>query len=102
MFQISHLLRIENKDNSEINNKIIVVVRGHLPPFALVVDEIYHHQQVVVKQLGDEARYRQGFMGSSTLGDGMPAVILDLLELAEDSFNNITESQYNSNMEGIA
>ena len=62
-------------------------MRGQDKSFALVVDEIFHHQQVVIKQLGEEAHYRKGYMGSSILGDGLPAVILDLFELVEDRFS---------------
>ncbi len=47
----------------------------------LTVKCISHQQQVVIKKLGDEIKNQKGFMGSSILGDGRPAFILDLIEL---------------------
>lgn len=49
--------------------------------FAIFVDEIVGQQQIVIKPLGHELNGRAGFMGSAILGDGKPALILDLHEL---------------------
>jgi len=37
----------------------------------------------VIKKLGDEIRVQKGLAGSAILGDGKPALILDLNELME-------------------
>lgn len=42
------------------------------------MDDILHQQQVVIKKLGDEIKNQKGFMGSSILGDGRPALYLGL------------------------
>lgn len=47
---------------------------------AILVDQIISQQQVVIKSLGAEIRNKPGVMGSAILGDGKPALILDLLE----------------------
>jgi len=47
-----------------------------------MVDEIVGQAQVVIKQLGVEHRHIKGFAGSAILGDGSPALILELEELS--------------------
>jgi two-component system chemotaxis sensor kinase CheA len=65
--------------------------------FAVLVDDILHQQQVVIKKLGDEIKNQKGFMGSTILGDGRPALILDLIELFSGSMkkkkNNYIDDQ---------
>lgn len=67
----------------EIHRQIGIVVRGKRGAYAIAVDDIINQQQVVIKKIGAEIRDRKGFMGSSILGDGKPAFILDLNEIAE-------------------
>jgi two-component system chemotaxis sensor kinase CheA len=50
---------------------------------AILVDKIVAQQQVVIKPLGRELKGRTGFMGCAILGDGKPALILDLFELTK-------------------
>lgn len=66
-------------DNYE--NKIAIVIRQGGLPFAVMVDDILRQQQVVIKKIGKELRQIKGLMGSSILGDGKPAFIIDLLLL---------------------
>lgn len=60
---------------------IAIVVRTQSQPFAVLVDDIIGQQQVVIKTLGQEIRHLKGFSGSSILGNGRPALILELHEL---------------------
>lgn len=48
---------------------------------AILVDAIVGQSQAVIKPLGAEVRHIKGFSGSAILGDGLPAVILDVPEL---------------------
>lgn len=57
-------------------------------PFAILVDEIISQQQVVIKPLGQELKGRAGLMGSAILGDGRPALILDIYELIKKQKNS--------------
>lgn len=61
--------------------QIAIIVNSEERNFAVLVDDITHQQQVVIKKLGEEIVNQKGFMGSSILGDGRPAFILDLIEL---------------------
>jgi len=60
---------------------IAIVVRTHEKPFAILVDDILGQQQVVIKALGKELRNIKGFSGSAILGNGRPALILELHDL---------------------
>ena len=84
LFKISKALQ-RNIKEKPINDQIAIVVKSNEKHFAVLVDDILHQQQVVIKKLGDEIKNQKGFMGSSILGDGRPAFILDLIELFEGS-----------------
>ncbi|MGK5085881.1 chemotaxis protein CheA [Bdellovibrionota bacterium FG-1] len=60
---------------------IAIVVRTNEKPFAILVDDIIGQHQVVIKRLGEEHRALKGFSGSAILGDGRPALILELPDL---------------------
>jgi two-component system chemotaxis sensor kinase CheA len=49
-----------------------------------VVDDIINQQQIVIKKLGEDVRGQKGIIGSAIMADGMPSLILDLLELFKD------------------
>lgn len=67
--------------------------------FAVLVDRIVSQQQVVIKPLGAEIKGKPGIMGSAILGDGKPALILDLFELTKSmSGQKNKKPQVKSNM----
>lgn len=80
MFKVSTALQRTTKERP-IHEQIAIIVNTEERNFAVLVDDILHQQQVVIKKLGDEIKNQKGFMGSSILGDGRPAFILDLVEL---------------------
>ena len=80
MFRISQALQRPHKERPACE-QIAIIVHSDDRNFAVLVDDILHQQQVVIKKLGDEIKNQKGFMGSSILGDGRPAFILDLLEI---------------------
>ncbi len=80
LFKISKALQ-RNLNEKPLNEQIAIIVNTNDRSFAVLVDDILHQQQVVIKKLGEEIKNQKGFMGSSILGDGRPAFILDLIEL---------------------
>lgn len=84
MFKVSSALQRPIKERP-MHEQIAIIVNSEERNFAVLVDDILHQQQVVIKKLGDEIKNQKGFMGSSILGDGRPAFILDLLELFSGS-----------------
>lgn len=82
IFRLSHLLNspLEDRPADEMT---AVIVRAAKQNYAVLVDEILHQQQVVIKKLGQEIKQQKGFMGSSILGDGLPSLIIDLYTIIE-------------------
>jgi two-component system chemotaxis sensor kinase CheA len=80
LFRLSQLLRQKRKATAEAE-QIALVMRNHDRAFAVFVDDIIGQHQVVVKKLGTEIRGIQGYAGSAILGNGRPALILELNEL---------------------
>ncbi len=66
---------------NEDGGGIAIVVRTQAQPYAVHVDDIVGQHQVVIKKLGTEMQRTHGFGGSAILGDGRPALILELQEL---------------------
>jgi len=73
----------ETKDNSECQNVSIVVLQADDRQFGLVVDEINDTEEIVVKPLRKQLKTIKTFAGSSIMGDGRVALILDVLGLAQ-------------------
>ncbi len=63
----------------------IVVLQGENGQFGLVVDEINDTQEIVVKPLGSHFKGLHTFAGTTIMGDGRVALILDVLGLAQKS-----------------
>ena len=84
LFRISKALQ-RNLVEKPLHDQIAIIVNSDERNFAVLVDDILHQQQVVIKKLGDEIKNQKGFMGSTILGDGKPAFILDLIELFSGS-----------------
>lgn len=63
----------------------IVVLQADERQFGLVVDEINDTEEIVVKPLGKQLKGIRVFAGSTIMGDGRVALILDVLGLAQTS-----------------
>jgi two-component system chemotaxis sensor kinase CheA len=61
----------------------IVVLQAGERQFGLVVDEINDTEEIVVKPLRKQLKMVKTFAGSSIMGDGKVALILDVLGLAQ-------------------
>src|SRR5258707_4498144 len=70
----------------------IVVLQADERQFRLVVDEINDTEEIVVKPLRNQLKIVKTFAGSSIMGDGKVALILDVLGLAQRA-SVVTESR---------
>lgn len=84
--KISHLLKIKEQED-KLENQIVIIAKGKSGLTAVAVDDIIQQQQVVIKKLGSEIKDQKGFMGSSILGDGKPAFIIDIDDLCTQNKN---------------
>jgi two-component system, chemotaxis family, sensor kinase CheA len=70
----------------------IVVLQAGERQFGLIVDEINDTEEIVVKPLGKHLKGIKTFAGSTIMGDGRVALILDVVGLAQ-SANVVGESR---------
>ena len=74
---LSRLLHSGDRVKPEASiNIIILQVEGI--QFGLVVDKICDTQEIVVKPLGQQLKRLQCYVGATIMGDGFPALILDV------------------------
>jgi two-component system chemotaxis sensor kinase CheA len=71
---------VASEGTSAVN---IVVLQADGRQFGLVVDEINDTEEIVVKPLRKQLKTVKTFAGSSIMGDGKVALILDVLGLAQ-------------------
>lgn len=69
----------ERRDAEKVN---IVVLQAEDRQFGLVVDQITDTQEIVVKPLGQHLKGIPSYAGSTIMGDGTVALILDVIGLA--------------------
>src|ERR1700728_480071 len=79
----------------------IVVLQADERQFGLVVDQINDTEEIVVKPLRKELKMVKTFAGSSIMGDGKVALILDVLGLAQRA-SVVTETRERALTERVA
>ena len=81
--EIVHLTSDVERKVLEFRNVNIVVLQADERQFGLVVDSIGDTEEIVVKPLRKQLKSVKTFAGSSIMGDGRVALILDVLGLAQ-------------------
>lgn len=83
LYNLGHLFgrKVEGKKHE----MIAIVIRTGKAPVAFLVDDIIGQFQVVIKQLGPELAHLRGVSGSTILGDGKPALIVEPEDLIKKS-----------------
>jgi two-component system chemotaxis sensor kinase CheA len=79
----------------------IVVLQADERQFGLVVDQINDTEEIVVKPLRKQLKSVKIFAGSSIMGDGRVALILDVLGLAQRA-SVVTETRERAMVEKVA
>jgi two-component system chemotaxis sensor kinase CheA len=74
----------QNRD-SQAQEQIAMIAKTQEDTFAIIVDEILGRQPIVIKNLGMEMQDYKEFSGSTILGDGKPALIVELSSLIRRS-----------------
>ena len=75
-------------NGEESGGGLAVIVENRGKRIALLVDELLGQQQVVIKSLETNFRKVDGAAGATILGDGRPALILDVAAIADMSKNS--------------
>jgi two-component system chemotaxis sensor kinase CheA len=83
LYRLNVLLGHKKGAQKAAHEQIAMVVRYAGHPFAVLVDDILGQQQVVIKEVGQEIQNLKWMSGSAILGDGKPAIIIEMNELVK-------------------
>ena len=88
---LSHLLDL-GKDADDIDGGFIVVTQVGSQTFGIVVDGVFHTEEIVVKPMSSKLRHIAVFSGNTILGDGSVIMIIDPNGVSQ-AFGNAVTSQ---------
>ncbi len=75
--RLDQLLGIAGAASSEAEGGFIVVVQVGSQTFGIVVDAVFHTEEIVVKPMSTKLRHIPTFSGNTILGDGSVIMIID-------------------------
>jgi len=81
LLPLVYLRRVLRQDSfsPEVGDVVnIIVLQAEQRQLGLVVDEIWDTQEIVVKPLGRQLKSLSCYVGATIMGDGRPALILDV------------------------
>jgi two-component system, chemotaxis family, sensor kinase CheA len=77
LIHLKKLLKIDDGATSEAENGFIVVTQVGSQTFGIVVDGVFHTEEIVVKPMSTKLRHIDMFSGNTILGDGAVIMIID-------------------------
>jgi two-component system chemotaxis sensor kinase CheA len=77
LVHLKRLLDIDNSGSSEPEDGFIVVTQVGNQTFGIVVDGVFHTEEIVVKPMSTKLRHITMFSGNTILGDGSVIMIID-------------------------
>src|SRR3954466_5707646 len=77
LMHLKKLLKIDNGSSSDPENGFIVVTQVGNQTFGIVVDGVFHTEEIVVKPMSTKLRHIDMFSGNTILGDGAVIMIID-------------------------
>ncbi len=98
LVRLSDVLNIDNERSDDTPGHMIVIDTGRLR-FALAVDEVVDSEDIVVKPLGQHLQQLPLLAGSTILGNGRVALILDAtglatrIDLADELVDAVAQSE---------
>ncbi len=75
--RLTKLLGLESADSRETGAGFIVVIEFGSQTFGLIVDGVFHTEEIVVKPMSSKLRNIAMFSGNTILGDGSVIMIID-------------------------
>ncbi len=84
------LLGLEGGTEAEMDQGFIVVTQVGSQMFGIVVDGVFHTEEIVVKPMSSRLRYISMFSGNTILGDGSVIMIIDPNGIAQAMGSAIT------------
>jgi two-component system chemotaxis sensor kinase CheA len=83
LVHLKKLLRMSESGASEAADGFIVVTQVGSQTFGIVVDSVFHTEEIVVKPMSTKLRHITMFSGNTILGDGSVIMIIDPNGIAE-------------------
>src|SRR5438045_5941782 len=77
LIHLKKLLKMDGSEASDAENKFIVVTQVGNQTFGIVVDSVFHTEEIVVKPMSTKLRHIAMFSGNTILGDGSVIMIID-------------------------
>jgi two-component system chemotaxis sensor kinase CheA len=77
LIHLKKLLKIDDGSTSDPENGFIVVTQVGSQTFGIVVDGVFHTEEIVVKPMSTKLRHIDMFSGNTILGDGAVIMIID-------------------------
>src|SRR5215213_1753952 len=77
LIHLKKLLKMDGAAESEPENGFIVVTQVGNQTFGIVVDGVFHTEEIVVKPMSSRLRHIAMFSGNTILGDGSVIMIID-------------------------
>ncbi|MBR7551784.1 chemotaxis protein CheW, partial [Mycobacterium tuberculosis] len=74
---LKKLLKIDEGEATDPENGFIVVTQIGGQTFGIVVDGVFHTEEIVVKPMSTMLRHINMFSGNTILGDGSVIMIVD-------------------------
>jgi two-component system chemotaxis sensor kinase CheA len=87
--RLSHLLGTDGEAD-DVENGFIVVTQVGSQSFGIVVDGVFHTEEIVVKPLSSKLRHIAMFSGNTILGDGSVIMIIDPNGVAQSFGSTVT------------
>ncbi|MDR3466674.1 MAG: hybrid sensor histidine kinase/response regulator [Xanthobacteraceae bacterium] len=97
LIHLKRLLKIDNGETADAENSFIVVTQVGGQTFGIVVDGVFHTEEIVVKPMSTMLRHIGMFSGNTILGDGAVIMIVDPNGIAQafgtsiDSHHQLTD-----------
>src|SRR5207302_3628103 len=83
LIHLKKLLKMEGAGESDAENGFIVVTQVGNQTFGIVVDGVFHTEEIVVKPMSTKLRHIAIFSGNTILGDGSVIMIIDQNGIAQ-------------------
>jgi two-component system chemotaxis sensor kinase CheA len=77
LMHLKKLLKIDDGSSADPENGFIVVTQVGSQTFGIVVDGVFHTEEIVVKPMSTKLRHIEMFSGNTILGDGAVIMIID-------------------------
>ena len=77
LMHLKKLLKIDDGSSADPENGFIVVTQVGSQTFGIVVDGVFHTEEIVVKPMSTKLRHIDMFSGNTILGDGAVIMIID-------------------------